>query len=97
MVANAYLSFLPSRKTPGPLVGRIAFGAGSAALLATSRGQRAVVPALLGGSYAALAASFASDSRAMLARHVPDPLVGWGENVLAVGLSVLATRRYAAM
>lgn len=93
MLANAHLSLLPSRKTPGPLAGRIAFGAGSAALLATSRGQRLLVPTVVGGFYGFIATNVATDSRAALARHVPDPLVGWSENALALGLSLFATRR----
>ncbi|MBA2468563.1 MAG: hypothetical protein H0V37_04090 [Chloroflexia bacterium] len=92
MVANAHFSFLPSRKVPALLAGRIAFGAANAALLAVSRDRQPWVPAAIGGVYAALGASFASDSRAVLARHVPDPLVGWAENGLAVGLAAIATR-----
>lgn len=93
MAANAHFSFLPSRKTPGPLAGRLAFGAGSAALLAMSRGRQPLAPLAIGAAYAALGASFASDSRAVFARYVPDPLVGWAENSLALGLSLIATRR----
>lgn len=90
---NAHVTFLPSRKTPGPLAGRIAFGAGSAALLARSRGQRLLLPTVVGGFYAFIAANVASDSRAALARRIPDPLIGWTENLLAVALSRAATRR----
>lgn len=93
MLANAHISFLPSRKSPGPLFGRIMFGAGSAALLAYSRKGGIVGSVIAGGVSAAATSIGASDSRAVIARHVPDPLVGWAENALAVGLSVLATRR----
>ncbi len=93
MIANAHLSFLPSRKAPGPLFGRILFGVGSAALLAYGRGNGVVVPVIAGGVSAVVAANVASDSRAVLARHVPDALIGWAENAMAVGLSVAATRR----
>jgi hypothetical protein len=93
MIANAHFTFLPSRKTPGPLAGRIAFGAGSAALMAMSRDTRPLLPAMVGGFYAFIAANVASDSRAALARHVPDPLIGWAENALAFGLSRFATRK----
>jgi len=92
MIANAHFSFLPSRKSPGPLFGRIMFGAGSAALLAHNRSNSLVVPAIAGGGSAAMAANVASDSRAVLTRHVPDPLVGCAENALAIGLSLAATR-----
>jgi len=93
MVANAHFTFLPSRKSPGPLFGRIMFGAGSAALLAYSRRSGPIVAGIIGGVSAALATNVASDSRAVLARHVPDALVGWAENALAVGLAVAATRQ----
>ena len=93
MVANAHFSFLPRRTTLQPLSDRIVFGAGSAALLAMTQGQKAVLPAVIGGVSAAIASKAATDSRAVIARYVPDPLVGWAENAVAVGLAVAATRK----
>jgi len=93
MVANAFITFLPSRKSAGPLVGRIAFGAGSAGLFASTRGRGVVLPMVAGGVSAAAASKAASDSRAVFARYVPDPLVGWAENAVAVGLAVAATKK----
>ncbi len=93
MLANAHLTFLPKRTSPQALGGRIAFGAGSAALLAMSRGQSVVAPIVIGGVAAAVAAKIATDSRAVIARHLPDPLVGWAENAFAVGMAVAATRK----
>lgn len=93
MFANAFISSLPSRTDPQALGGRIAFGAGSAALLALTRRRNIVVPLIVGGTSAAIAAKVAHDQRAALSRHVPDPLVGLAENAVAVGLAVAATRQ----
>ncbi len=92
MIANAHLSFLPRRTAPQPLGGRIAFAAGSAALLASTQGRGLVLPIIAGGVSAAVASKLASDSRAALSRYVPDPLVGWSENALAIALAVAASR-----
>jgi len=93
MFANAFISTLPSRIDPQALSGRIAFGAVGAAVLAHSRGRSVFVPAIVGGTSAAIAAKAAHDVRAALSRHVPDPLVGLAENAVAVGLAVAATRQ----
>jgi len=90
---NAFLTSVPSRTSPPLLAGRIAFGAASAALLARSRGRSIGLPVVIGGAGGALGSKVSHDSRAVLARHVPDPLVGWAENALAAGLSVAATRK----
>ncbi len=93
MIANAHLAFLPKRTDVQPLLGRIAFGAGSAGLLAMTEQRGLVGPVIAGGVSAAVASYVATESRARLARYVPDPLVGWAENALALSLALAATRR----
>lgn len=92
MVGNVYLTSAPSRSSPLLLLGRTAFAAAGAALLARSHGNSLAFPILVGAAGGALGSKVSVDSRAVLARHVPDQLVAWGENALALGLAVAATR-----
>lgn len=93
MVGNAHLTSAPSRTSPPLLVSRTAIGAASAALLARPHGQSIGLPIVIGGAAGAIGSKVSYESRAVLARYVPDPLVGWAENALALGLAIAATRQ----
>ena len=93
MIGNVYLTAAPSRSSPPLLLGRTVFGAAGAALLARSHGASLAAPILVGAAGGAIGSKVSAESRAVLARHVPDQLVAWAENALALGLSVAATRR----
>lgn len=93
MVGNVYLTSAPSRSSPPLLLSRTAIGAASAALLARSHGNSIALPIVIGAAGGASGSKVSADSRAVLARHVPDQLVAWAENALALGLAVAATRQ----
>jgi hypothetical protein len=92
IIANAAVSSLPPRTTPGPLLGRIAMGAGNAALLARANAQPLATSAIAGGAAAGVAATLATTSRSRITRVVPDILVAITETVVSVALAVRATR-----
>ncbi len=89
--ANAFVASLPSRSSPGPLAGRIAFGAGSAALFASSVRRQVVIASVVGGATAAISAKAAYETRAVLMKRIPDPVVGLAENAVAAGFAWTAT------
>lgn len=93
MIGNVYFTSAPSRSSPPLLMGRTVLGAAGATLLARSHGNSLALPILVGAAGGALGSKVSADSRAVLARHVPDQLVAWAENALALGLAVVATRR----
>ncbi len=90
--ANAFVSSLPPRTTPGPLLGRIAMGAGNAALLAHANREPLVGPAIVGGATAGVAATAATKGRAQITRVVPDILVAIAETAVSIALAARATR-----
>jgi hypothetical protein len=93
MVGNAFVTSLPSRADPAPLAGRIVVGAGSAALLASTRKRPVAIAAILGAIAAAFSARAASGARARHVANIPDPLFALAENALAVVLAARATRK----
>jgi uncharacterized membrane protein len=81
------LPMTPSRLDPLGLAGRLISAGLAGAVLARSA-HRALLPAVLTSSVAALAvARICHDARAALARRVPDPVVAVAEDALAIGLA----------
>lgn len=77
---------IPARIEPGPLTGRVLAGALSGASIASARGRRRLVPALLGGGAALASAAGAYLVRKRLGRRlgVPDALLGLAEDALVL-------------
>jgi hypothetical protein len=92
IIANAFVSTLPPRTTPGPLLGRIAMGAGNAALLAHVNRQPLAPAGIAGGIAAGTAATVATTSRARISQVVPDILVAITETVVSFAMARAATR-----
>ncbi|WP_420455926.1 DUF4126 family protein [Rubrivirga sp.] len=93
MVADK-LPAIPPRTSPLPLVGRVASGALVGAALAAARRQNPVLPMLV-GAVSAGASSFAMMELRRWAGErfdLPDPAVAVVEDVLALGISLAATR-----
>jgi uncharacterized membrane protein len=91
------LPFVPSRLLPAPLAWRIVVGAtagATGARTARSNGGSAAVGALLGGITAVIGAVGGYSSRMYLSRrlHLPDALGAVAEDMLALGLGLLALR-----
>lgn len=91
MIADK-LPFTPSRIDPGPLAGRIAFGALAGAALA--RGARSpLLPGVVLGASGAAAGSFAGYCARRALDHAtgwPDPIWGGVEDAVAVSLGLTA-------
>ncbi|HEV7204761.1 MAG TPA: hypothetical protein VGN18_09120 [Jatrophihabitans sp.] len=87
------LPVAPSRTEPPGLGARLALGAATAGLLATRRGERPALPAVV-GLLAAAGTTFAGPpARAAAAARFGSDLPGaLTEDVLAVGLAAAATR-----
>lgn len=85
---------VPSRISPGPLVGRLALGAFAGMVLARKAKQSPVIGALLGAAGAGVGSFAGYYGRSGLKRvtHLPDPLLGAAEDALALGLGTLALR-----
>jgi uncharacterized membrane protein len=85
----------PSRMEPGPLVGRVISGALAGAVLGSARGvagARLLLPAVAGaiGAYAGSWAGYTARRAAVERTGLPDPVVAAGEDLLAVGLALVA-------
>ena len=82
------LPIVPPRTSPGPLAGRVISGALCGRRLAGT-------PGLAAGALAAAAATFGLPrlrAAAVERSGLPDPVVALGEDALAVGSALLATR-----
>lgn len=91
------LPVAPGRLEAGPLGGRLFFGALAGSMLSRDRGAPIAGGAAL-GAVGALAGSYAGyHARRYLGRStgLPDALWAGVEDVAAVGLGLLATRRVA--
>ena len=81
----------PSRLDPPGLTGRLISASLAAAILARSE-HRGPIPSMLTASVTALAvAKICHDTRAALARHLPDPVVAMAEDALAIGLAAIGS------
>ncbi len=92
------LPFTPARTSPPALLGRIASGALVGAALAASRREGLVLSALVGAASAAASSFVMMEARREVGERfdLPDPAVAVVEDVLAIGLSLAATRELAA-
>ncbi|MGH2558954.1 MAG: DUF4126 family protein [Thermomicrobiales bacterium] len=84
------LPFLPSRLSPGPLVGRMLFGGLSGGVVARLDGQSVPVGVTLGAAGAVAGSYGGYHARAWVGREtgLPDALVAVGEDVIAVGVGL---------
>jgi uncharacterized membrane protein len=88
------LPFVPSRLNPGPIAGRLMFGAASAAVLSRRAGTP-IVAGVATGAVGALAGSYAGyHARAWLGKTtgMPDPIWAVVEDGAAVLIGMAATR-----
>jgi uncharacterized membrane protein len=88
------LPFLPSRLTPGPLIGRMLFGGLAGAAVAKEARLHPALGGLLGAGGAVLGAQAGYHSRVALGRAtgVPDPVWGAVEDAAAVTLGMAVVR-----
>ena len=88
----------PSRLQPGPLGGRITFGALAGFALASGGSRRQLWLGGTAGALGGLAGSYGGyhARRSLVAQTgLPDPVVALGEDALAVGLGLAAIRAEA--
>lgn len=86
----------PSRLKPGPLGGRIAFGALAGAALASGGSRDRLVLGGAAGAVGAIAGTYSGYyARTSLGTRtgLPDPIVAVGGDALAIGLGLVALRR----
>jgi uncharacterized membrane protein len=86
------LPVTPSRLATGPLGGRLAAGAGGAALLARARSAPLLVPALAGAAGAAAGSVVGATWREWATRRGLTWQAALGEDAAALALTVWATR-----
>ena len=88
------LPMAPPRTQAPALAGRVATGALAGAALAAARRQSPVGPAVVGAVGAFVSSFVMMEARREIGERfdVPDPAVAVVEDVLAIGLSVAATR-----
>ena len=89
------LPVVPARIQPGPLAARFAFGALCASALAVAAGASWIVPALIGG-IAAVVAAYAGYwlRRSITSRGVKDLAVALLEDATAILLALFAVSRF---
>ena len=86
---------VPSRLQPGPLGGRIAFGALAGAALASGRSRNRLLLGSAAGALGAVAGSFGgyyARTRLSQATGLPDQVIAVGGDVLAISLGRIALR-----
>lgn len=90
------LPFAPSRLSPGPLVGRIGFGAAAGAAVAHGVGGPTWIGSAAGASGAVAGALLGYTGRVQIgqASGLPDPALGVVEDAIAVGIGLLAIRNW---
>jgi len=88
-------SWVPDRTAPGPLFGRIAFGALGGVAVARFEGSRPLCAAIVGGASAAVSTFALHRARRWLGRHTPLPGLAWAlvEDGCVALLGVAASRR----
>ena len=86
------LPFVPSRLTPGPLIGRIVSGGLCGATIAAATGGSIAAAAIAGGVAAVVGAFAGYHSRRRLSSRFPDLAVALVEDLVTIGLAVAATR-----
>jgi len=86
----------PSRKTPGPFVGRVVFGALSGAAICAGAQQSVVVGGLLGalGGVAGTLGGYEFRTRLVKALNVPDIVIALLEDAIAIGGGFFLVSRF---
>src|SRR5262249_47605215 len=86
----------PSRKTPGPFVGRVLFGAFSGAAICSGAPQSLIVGALLGalGGVAGTLGGYEFRTRLVKALNVPDIVIALLEDAIAIGGGLFLVSRF---
>ena len=89
------LPWIPDRTDPGPLFGRVLFGAAAGAVVERHEGGRGLRGAFLGGIAAGVATFVLHRTRRWLSRHTPLPAIAWGaaEDAAVAALGIAASRR----
>ena len=89
------LPFTPSRMDPLPFAGRVVIGGLAGAVIAYRFRKSPFVGAALGALGAAFGTVAGYSSRHLLGErtHIPDPVWGLTEDVIATGLGLLATSK----
>jgi uncharacterized membrane protein len=93
---NDKLPKTPSRKAPGPFIGRIVFGAFSGAALCSAGKQSPVIGALVGGlgAVAGTLGGYEARTRLVKALHVPDFVIALLEDALAICSGLFLVSRF---
>lgn len=88
------LPIIPSRTSPGPLLGRLVIGGVAGMLLCRRLQQPLVLGIISGATGAGLGAVASTTSRAWLSKTTKTPQALWGgvEDIEAVALGLLVTR-----
>ena len=89
------LPLVPSRLQPGPLGGRITFGALAGAAVASGRGRNRLLLGSAAGAVGAVAGSFGgyyARTRLSQTTGLPDQVIAVGGDVLATSLGRIALR-----
>jgi uncharacterized membrane protein len=96
-LVNDKLPKTPSRKSPGPFIGRIVVGAFSGAALCSARKQSFLLGALLGalGAVAGTLGGYEARTRLVKALGVPDLVIALLEDTVAVGGGLLLVSRFS--
>ncbi len=88
------LPIIPSRTSPGPLLGRLVIGAVVGMVLSRRLQQSPVLGLISGATGAAIGSVASTTSRAWLSRTTQTPEALWGgvEDIVALGLGLLSVR-----
>ena len=86
------LPIIPSRTSPGPLLGRVVIGGVAGMILCQRLHQPFVLGVLSGAAGAGIGAVASTLSRAWLSRTTKTPQALWGgaEDIVAAGLGLLS-------
>jgi uncharacterized membrane protein len=96
-LVNDKLPKTPSRKSPGPFIGRIVVGAFSGAALGSAGKQSLLLGALLGalGAVAGTLGGYEARTRLVKALGVPDLVIALLEDAVAVGGGLFLVSRFS--
>ena len=96
-LVNDKLPKTPSRKSPGPFIGRVVVGAFSGAALCSAGKQSPLVGAVLGalGAVAGTLGGYEARTRLVKALGVPDLVIALLEDAVAVGGGLFVVSRFS--
>lgn len=86
------LPITPSRLEPPGLLARVALAAVAGAVIARAAERRIAPAAVVAAATAVVSARVGHDLRGRASKHVPPLAAAVGEDVVAIGLAVLAAR-----